>query len=103
MKMKIFTKIDLKKAYKKNTYRQLFQRSDDDMLISLLMWTRIKIASVSFQRTREQVIEDDIENIVCYQDDICIETRNVTLYPHPTGPTHSTRPAVGPAWSSITG
>lgn len=32
----------------------------------------IKMASVIFQRTTEQVIEDNIENIVCYHDNICI-------------------------------
>lgn len=31
-----------------------------------------KMASVIFQRTTDQVSEDNIENIFCYHDNICI-------------------------------
>lgn len=39
----------------------------------------IKMDSAIFQRTIKQVIVDDMENIVCYQDDVCIGDRNEIL------------------------
>ena len=49
------------------------------MPIGLLKWKRmpygIKTASTIFQRAIEQVLED-IKNMVCYQDNICIEATN---------------------------
>lgn len=36
------------------------------------------MATAIFQGDIEQVICDDTENIVCYQDNICIEARNET-------------------------
>ena len=48
--------------------------------IGLLKWRRmsygIKTASAIFQRAIEQVLGEDIKNIVCYQDDICIGGTN---------------------------
>ena len=48
--------------------------------VGLLNWRRtpyrIKTASAIFQRVIEQVLEEDIKNMVCYQDDICIGATN---------------------------
>ena len=50
------------------------------MLIGLLKWRRmpywIKIASAIFQRAIEMVLGEDIKNMICYQDDICIGVTN---------------------------
>ena len=35
-----------------------------------------KTASAIFQRAIEQVLGEDIKNMVCYQDDICIRATN---------------------------
>lgn len=60
---------------------KILQRSDDsqhaDRFIEVArIQYGIKMASAVFQRTIEQIIENDMENILCYQDDICIGTRN---------------------------
>ena len=36
----------------------------------------IKTASIIFQRAIEQVLGEDMKNVVCYQDDICIGATN---------------------------
>ena len=36
----------------------------------------IKTASAILQRTIEQVLGEDIKNMVCFQDDICIGATN---------------------------
>ena len=37
---------------------------------------RIKIASAIFQRAIAQIFREDIKNMVCYQDDICLGAIN---------------------------
>ena len=50
------------------------------MPIGLLKWRRmpygIKTASAIFQSFIKQVLGEDIKNMVCYQDDICIRAIN---------------------------
>ena len=36
----------------------------------------IKTANAIFQRAIEQVLREDLKNMVCYQDDICIQATN---------------------------
>ena len=36
----------------------------------------IKTARAIFQRAIEQVLGEDIKNMACYQDDICVEATN---------------------------
>ena len=79
--MRVFIKIDLKTAYHQipldNNFKEVMTI---DTPIGLLKWRRmpngIKTASVIFQRAIEQVLGEDIKNMVCYQDDICIGATN---------------------------
>ena len=78
--MSIFTKINFKMAYHQipidNNFKEVRMIN---MPIGLLKWRRmlygIKTASAMFQRAIKQV-QEDIKNMVCYQDDICIGTTN---------------------------
>ena len=79
--MSIFTKTDLKTAY-----HQILE--DDNFKVAMTIttpkglqkWKRmpyeIKAVIAIFQRVIEQLIGEDIENFVCYQDDICIGLTN---------------------------
>ena len=77
----VFIKIDLKTAYHQipidNNFKEV---TTINTTIELLKWKRmpyrIKTASIIFQRAIEQVLGEDIKNIVCYQDDICIGHTN---------------------------
>ena len=78
--MSVFTKIDLKTAYHKipidNNFKEV---TTINTPIGLLKWKRmsygIVTASAIFQRGIEQVLEN-VKNMVCYQDDICIRATN---------------------------
>ena len=72
--MSVFTKIDLKMACHQipidNNFKEV---TTINTPTGLLKWRRISYRiSTIFQRAIEQVLEEDIENMVCYQDDICI-------------------------------
>lgn len=78
--MSIFTKIDLKTAYHQIPIDDNFKEvTTINTPIGLLRWKRmpygIKTASAIFQRAIEQVLEN-MKNIICYQDDICIGATN---------------------------
>lgn len=79
-RMRAFTKIDLKAAYHQISNEQFKEVITINVPIALSSWTkvlyRIKTASAVFQITIEQIIGYDIENIVGYQNDICIVGRN---------------------------
>ena len=74
--MSVFTKIDLKTANHQipidNNFKEVMMINTP---IALLKWRRmpygIKTASAIFQRAMEQVLEEDMKNMVCCQDDIC--------------------------------
>ena len=79
--LSVFTKLDLNAAYHQilidNNFKEVMMINTP---IGLLNWRRmpygIKTASAIFQRAIEQVLEEDIKNMVCYQDDICIGATN---------------------------
>ena len=73
-------KIDLKTAYHQIPIDNNFKEETTiNTPIGLLKWRRIpygiKTASAIFQKAIEPVLED-IKNMVCYQDDICIGVTN---------------------------
>ena len=75
--MNVFTKIDLKTAYHQMLIDDNFKEvTTMNTPIGLLEWRRmlygIKTASAIFQRAIKQVLGEDIKNMVCYQDGICI-------------------------------
>ena len=79
--MSVFTKIDLKTAYHQipidNNFKEVMMINTP---VGLLKWRRmpygIKTASTIFQRAIKQILEEDIKDMVCYQDDICIGATN---------------------------
>ena len=79
--MSVFTKIDLKMAYNQIPIDDNFKEETAiNTSIGVLKWRGmpygIKTASAIFRRAIEQVLEEDIKNIVCYQDDIHISATN---------------------------
>ena len=79
--LSIFTKIDQKTIYHQIPRDKYFKEvTTINTPIGLLKWKRmpygIKTVSAIFQRAIEQVLGEDIKNMVCYQDDICIGATN---------------------------
>ena len=79
--MSVFTKIDLKMAYHQIPIDDNFKEATAiNTPIGVLKWRRmpygIKTASAIFQRAIEQVLREEMKNMVCYKDDICIGATN---------------------------
>ena len=71
----------MKTAYQILIDNQWIQWNNDDKYTNRVskmekgdIWN--KTANAIFQRTIEQVFGEDIKNMVCYQDDICIGATN---------------------------
>ena len=78
--MKVFSKIDLKSAYHQIPINENFKEvTTINTPIGLLRWKRmpysIKTASAIFPKAIEKVI-GNVENTICYQDDICVGDLN---------------------------
>ena len=78
--MKHFPKIDLKSAYNPieidDKFKEIIKLNTP---IGLLRWSRllfgIKTARHIFQRAVEKILLGKVDNILIYQDDICLATR----------------------------
>ena len=79
--MSVFTKIDLKTVYHQIPIDDNFKElTTINTPIGLLNWRRmpyrIKTISAIFPKAIEQVLEEDIKDMVCYQDGIRLGTTN---------------------------
>ena len=78
--MKHFVKIDLKLAYNQIEIDNKFKEITSlNMPMRLLRWSRlpfgIKTASHIFQRAIKKILLEKVDNIIIYQDDICLAAR----------------------------
>ena len=77
--MEHFAKIDLKSAYNQIEIDKFKEITTVNTPMGLLRWSRlpfeIKTASHIFQKAVEKILLGKVDNILIYQDDICLAAR----------------------------